>query len=278
MNVINSPLLALHDRCFRAGWRALRQSPGPECALDVMRDAVDHGLGLPSSRSEMASAYVRRAALYNGLEVEPGQNIFHISEHISAIAEQIVYVVGGEKPWVRPDTVLLDESHAWESRAWLGRGGLRRVVLTDRWRERTEMTWRDAGEQAVYGGVLTEITVILGNHHDGRFHGHWSKGWKHPRNGEVRIQSSAGGELNKWMKIWREDEGLTAKEWATRMQPAMGAAMRVVERPELKPEQRAAWRRLALRKMEAMERGEEPDPQPSQCHRPTACLFGPCVI
>lgn len=276
--ILNAPLLALDDRCRRSAWRALRRGPGPRPALDVLRDSVDAGLGGNSARPEMAAAHVRRSALYNGLEVEPGQNIYQISEHLAALAEQIVYVVGGEKPWRRPPAIALDERHSWESRAWEGPGGLRRVVLTDRSRDRAEMTWRDAGEQAVYGGVLTEIIVVLGNHRDGRFHGHWAKGWKHPRNGEVRVSSSVGGELAKWKQVWREDEGLTVAEWTNRMQPAMPLSLRITERKELDAGQRAAWKALALRKIEAIEREQEPDPQPSQCFRPTACLYGPCQV
>jgi hypothetical protein len=276
--VLNAPLMAVDDRCHRAGWRAMRQIPGPLPPIDVLRNAVDIGLGAYRDRSEMAAADVRQAALRNGLEVERGQNIYQISEHLAALAEQIVYVVGGADSWVRPTTVALDAGHSWESRAWVGPNGLRRVVLTDRHRERTEMTWRDAGEQAVYGGLLTEIIVILGNHRDGRFHGHWAKGWKHPRNGEVRISLGIGGESSKWNQIWREDEGMKVEEWTMKMQPTMPSALRIIERVELDAGQRAAWKKLALRKIYAIEYDPEPDMQPSQCFRPSPCLFGPCSL
>lgn len=276
--VLNAPLMSVDDRCKRAGWRALRQRTGPLPPIDVLRNAVDEGLGHWRDRPEIAAAHVRQEALHNGLSVERGQNIYQISEHLAALAEQIVYVVGGDKPWVRPTPIALDEKHSWESRAWIATNGLRRVVLTDRHRERTEMTWRDAGEQAVYGGLLTEIIVVLGSHRDGRFHGHWAKAWKHPRNGEVRISLGGGGESSKWNQIWREDEGMKTAEWTQKMQPTMPSALRIIERVELDAEQRAAWKKLALRKIYAIEYDPEPDMQPSQCFRPSPCLFGPCTL
>lgn len=247
-------------------------------ALDVLRNAVAEGLAAKDERPARAAAQVRHEALENRMEFERGQNAYLITEHLAALAEQIVYVVGGSKPWSRPVDVRLNERYSWDSRAWLGPTGLRRVVLTDRPREHDEMSWWDAGEQAVYGGTLTEIIVILGSHRDGRFHGHWSRGWKHPRSAEVRVSSSSGGELGKWTKIWREDEGITAEAWAEKMKPAMHSSLSYNEREELTRDQRMAWMRLGVRKMRAIEQEDEPDMQVSQCHFPSRCLYGPCSL
>lgn len=267
-------LLSADDLCHRAGWRSLRRPVGPQGVLPILREAVDIGLGARDDRPERAAMAVRDAALGSRLEVDG--NLYQISEHLAAIAEQIVYVVGGETPWVRPDSMRLDDNLSWEPGVWVdGSGsGLRRVVLAT-YQGGERLSWFEQGEQAMYGAALTKIVVILGGQREGRLHGYWSKGWKHPQSREIRLADRDGGTFRSWNPIWREDERISPEEWTAKMQPVMASALRIEQREPLSTEERKAWRALAIRKLAAMRSGEEPDPQISQCAR---CPYGPCSV
>ena len=266
-------LLRFDDNCHRAGWRSLREPMGPLGVLPILREAVDIGLAAEDDRGERAAMAVRDAALGGRLEVSSPESLYVITEHLAAVAEQVVYVVGGDTPWTRPDPVWLDSGVAWEPGVFVAEGGLRRVVLANYRDEASRMSWFEQGEQAVYGGALTEIVVSLGAMREGRLHGHWSKGWKHPRSKEVRLADSVGGEFRSWNLIWREDERTTPEAWAVLMQPFMAKCLSVTERPALDSQDRRAWRALALTKLAAMAGKNEPPPQISQCR---GCPFGPC--
>ena len=268
-------LLRFDDNCRRAGWRSLREPMGPLGVLPILREAVDIGLAAEDDRGERAAMAVRDAALGGRLQVSSPESLYVITEHLAAVAEQVVYVVGGDTPWTRPDPVWLDHGLAWEPGVFLGEGGLRRVVLGSYREDATRMSWFEQGEQAVYGGALTEIVVSLGALREGRFHGHWSKGWKHPRSKEIRLADSVGGEFRTWNLIWRESERIDVKEWTRLMTPCMSKALSITERAPLDNHDRRAWRALAIRKLKAMAGGKEPDMQPSQCRH---CPFGPCLI
>lgn len=272
-----SSILTHHDHCSRAGWRSLRVPPGPVGPLPVLREAVDIGLGSEDDRGERAAMAVRDAALHGRLEVESKETLYVLAEHLASIAEQIVYVVGGDKPWVRPDPIWLAAGVAWEPGVWVdGSGeGLRRVVLTGYQSSNENLSWFEQGEQAVYGGALTEIVVALGSQREGRFHGYWSKGWKHPRSKEVRLADAMGGEFRTWNPVWRESERIDAAEWAEKMQSVMHSALRIEQHEPLGAGERRAWKSLALYKLQEMNSGKEPPPQISQCK---GCAYGPCPL
>lgn len=269
-------ILVLDDRCHRAGWRCVRAPMGPRGVWSILREAVEAGLEAKDYRSDRAASYVRAAALNSELEVEGP--IYPISEHLAALAEQITHVIGGSEPWTRPELIMLGPDQWWESSVFRDGKNLRRIVLTDYWSEarmRSEAeSWYEAGEQAIYGGSLTEIIVILGAHREGKFHGLWSKGWRHPRNGDIRLQSVSGGEFKAYQPFFREDAHISIEEWTDKM--PMGLAVKIQEREPLTTAQRKAWKSLALRKLKAIETGDEPPMQPSQCWRPNRCPMGPC--
>jgi hypothetical protein len=276
-----SGLLVLQDRCHRAGWRSIRQPMGPRGVWSILREAIETGLGAEDYRTERASSYVRQAALDCQLEIDTPESIYQISEHLAAIAEQVVHVIGGDKPWYRPEMIALGPNIWWESSVWRDGENLRRLILTDYWSEsrmRGEAeSWYEGGEQAIYGGSLTEIIVLLGAHRDGRFHGLWSKGWKHPYNSDVRLQSVSGAEFRAYQPFWREDSKLSVQEWADKM--PTGLAMHVEQREPIGNAQRKAWKALAMRKLATIMRDGEPDMQPSQCYmRGSRCPMGPCSI
>jgi hypothetical protein len=270
-----SSLLRFDDNCRRAGWRSLRLPAGPLGVLPILREAVDIGLAAEDDRGERAAMAVRDAALNGRLQVSSPETLYVISEHLAAVAEQIVYVVGGDNPWSRPDPVWLDAGLAWEPGVFLGEGGLRRVVLGSYRDEAERMSWHEQGEQAVYGGALTEIVVSLGALREGRFHGHWSKGWKHPRSKEIRLADSLGGEFRTWNLIWRESERIDVKEWTALMNPHMAKCLSITEREPLPDAERKRWRYLAVRKLTEMQQPDEPAPQISQCRQ---CPYGPCGV
>lgn len=265
-------LLTHDDHCHRAGWRSVRQAIGPQGVLGILREAVDIGLGACAHRAERAAMAVRDAALAGRLDAEG--NLYQISEHLAAVAEQIVYVVGGETTWMRPESVWMGPVDQWEPGAWVAPQGLRRVVLTT-YQSAERLSWSEQGEQAVYGGALTNIVVQLGAQREGYFHGYWSKGWRHPQSKEIRIADSRGGTFRSWNPIWREDERICVEEWAEKMQPVMASALRIEQREALSAGERMAWKGLALRKLDRMRSVEEPDPQISQCSR---CPYGPCQV
>jgi hypothetical protein len=272
-------LMVLDDRCHRAGWRSVQGRSLPRGAWDVLREAIAYGLGAPENRPETAAFAVREAALNNQLEVEPPNAVYAISEHLAAIAEQVVYVVGGDAPWERPEPIMLDYDLWWDSKVFRSGTDLKRVVLTDYWSDRRMagegMSWHEAGEQAVYGGSLTEIIVLLGAHRENRFHGLWSKGWKHPQNGEIRLQSASGGEFKRYIPFYRDDAHIDYKHWAELM--PTGLALTVQVKEPMQNAQRRAWKALAMRKMDSMRAKEEPLPQLSQCNFPSRCPCGPCT-
>lgn len=271
-------LLVLQDRCYRAGWRSIRQAPGPRGAWAILREAIELGLGSSDNRPERAAASVRSAALNNQLECDPPNAIFQTAEHLAAIAEQVVYVVGGDKPWTRPDPIRLDSDLWWESSVFADGENLRRIVLMDYWSESRmsgeSLSWFEAGEQAIYGGHLTEIIVILGTHRENRFHGLWSKGYKHPRNSDIRLRPVDGGEFKAYQPFWREDERIGVSRWAELI--PTGLAMTVEVREPLEPNERKHWKALAMAKLAQLGGKKEPLPQLSQCWKPNRCPYGPC--
>jgi hypothetical protein len=273
-------ILGYDDRCHRAGWRSLHDYHlGPQGIMPILREAVDVGLGAADNRPGRAGMALRAAAINRRLETDAKEGIYNISEHLAALAEQVVYVVGGEKPWTRPRAVWLDSELTWEPSCWLDpvSGGLRRVVLTTKANRAEWVSWWAQGEQAIYGGTMTEIVVVLGQQREGRFHGYWSKGWKHPKSKEVRLSDIAGGEFRSWDAIWREDERIGEKDWGRLMGPTMHLAMFIQEWKTMGAIERVRWKALAVRKLKSMRAKWEPDPQLSQCNTPGKCPFGPCM-
>jgi hypothetical protein len=207
-------------------------------------------------------------------------NLIGIAEHISALADFIVWTVRGDNPaWEHPEDVMVGE-HSWESSAYLSVGGtrLRRLMVVDRWPEAGDPailnSWDVAGECSVYGLPMDLLLAVIGNRRDERWHSAWTRGWEHPVNRVLRFQKRDGEPFSAtWEHVWRERFTGTREDWldALTADGILPEILRVHQIPV--PEHASEIRKLAEKRLQRIASTLElPDPQLSNCFD----LIHPC--
>ena len=186
----------------------------------LLARGVDRGVQAEvEDPGKAASDEVMRLAWSRPLETDKS-DLLGLAEHAAALAEIIVWCLRTGPSWVHPAPIKLG-SETWMPSCWSIPGGLRRVVLCDRWDEsRALQEMRDwqTLEGAVYGLPVTLLAVVMGAMRDGRRHGPLSKGWLHPRSKELRFRRRDGtGFDGNWEPIWRESYDGTREDWIEAM-------------------------------------------------------------
>lgn len=186
----------------------------------LLSRGVDHGLQCESEDpAKAASDEVMRLCLTRPIETEQ-TNLLEIAESTSALAEIIVYCLRTGPAWQHPKPLNLGE-HVWHPSCFAIPAGLRRVVLVDHWGERRALQEARAWETlegALYGLPVTIIAVVLGSMREGRRRGPLSKGWLHPRSGELRFRKRDGTDFDgAWIPVFRDYYDGTRDEWVEAM-------------------------------------------------------------
>lgn len=186
----------------------------------LLSRGVDHGLQCDSEDpAKAASDEVMRLCLTRPIDTEQ-TNLLEIAESTCALAEIITYCLRTGPAWQHPKPLNLGE-HIWHPSCFAIPGGLRRIVLCDHWGERRALQEARAGETlegALYGLPVTIIAVVLGSMREGRRHGPLSKGWLHPRSGELRFRKRDGTDFDgAWIPVFRDHYDGTREEWVEAM-------------------------------------------------------------
>jgi len=166
-----------------------------------------------------ASDEVLRLCWSRPIETEQS-DLLGMAEHVAALAELIVWCLRTGPAWKHPDPLALG-SEIWHPACWSIPGGLRRVALVDHWSDRRALQeardWQTL-EGALYGLPVTILAVVLGPMRNGRRHGPLTKGWLHPRNGELRFQKRDGSGFDgNWESVWRESYDGSREDWIEAM-------------------------------------------------------------
>lgn len=186
----------------------------------LLSRGVDHGLQSEAEYpGKAASDHVMSLCLSRPIETEK-TNLLEIAEHTSALAEIIVWCLRTGPAWQHPKPLKLGE-HIWQPACYAIPGGLRRIVLCDHWSERRALQeardWQTL-EGALYGLPVTIIAVVLGAMRDGRRHGPLSKGYLHPRSGDLRFKKRDGNDFGEnWDKVFRESNLFENEQWIEAM-------------------------------------------------------------
>jgi len=232
-----------------------------------------------------------------GLGNEPGLATTHYDlhgevVHLAAIADIITTALRkpGEVPWRTPEPIKLSDGQIWRSKATLSPDGshLRRVVLASGWNDDRHYSecrsWFSLGEVSAYNLPLQMAVVVLGAHREGKYHGPWARGVRHPANKKLRFRKKhavAEGFKSTWQQVWREDfDEISTHEWLQAMLED-GVLQDVCFPVKIDVPEKSARRRIqemAERKLEILEKIRElPDPQLTGCDWPAPCLFRqPC--
>jgi hypothetical protein len=250
--------------------------------------------GVTSKRTDFGEAAGEEVY---GLGNEPGLETTHYdlhSEvvHLACIADIAATAIRktAEAPWRAPEPVKLEGGQPWRSGAYLSPDGshLRRVVLASAWNDDRHYSecrsWFSLGEICAYGLPMQMAVIVLGAHREGKYHGPWAKGLRHPVNKKLRFRKKhavAEGFKSTWQQVWREDfDEISTHDWLQAMLEdgvLQDACFPVkIEVPDHAARQRIV--EMAQRKLEIIEKTKTlPDLQLTGCDWPAPCLFRrPC--
>jgi len=284
-------LLLAFEECRRKGFW-LRDFESTKLApSQMLRIGVSAGLTEPTRKDW---GHVAGEALYalgadHGL-VSKQYDIHAEIVHLSAISEAVAIALRKDAPWRASEPVKIGNGHTWSSDVLLDPSGarLRRILFVSSWGEDrhfgTCRSWGSLGNVCVYNLPLQIGVVILGAHRDGKYHGYWSKAYRHPRSKEVRFRrrnNVTEGFKSTWDQIWREDfDDIDTKTWLQGMldDSVLQDSLIVIDLPV--PEATAKQRilDLAARRLDEIWSAKElPEQCLSVCDWPTPCVFrNPC--
>lgn len=261
------------DQCPKRAQLATRLEREALSFHQLLTRGVEHGLQCDSDDpGKSASDEVMRLALSRPIETEQS-DLLGLAEHCSALAEIIVWCLRTGPAWRHP-APLGD----WVPSCFTVPGGLRRVVLCDRWDERRALQemrdWRTL-EGALYCLPVTIVAVVLGSMRDGRRHGPLTKGWLHPRSQELRFRKRDGSGFDgNWEPIFRERYDGTREQWIEAMSEDGLSTETLLVHPaiEYSEDETANIRATAARRMEQIRR-EMALPAPGTAERNLSRCF-----
>jgi hypothetical protein len=227
-----------------------------------------------------------------GLGSEPGLETGHYDVHsevmhLACIADLVATAIRkpSDLPWKIPEPLA-----SWQPSCFLSPDGthLRRVALVSAWNDDRHYSecrsWQSLGNVCAYGLPMQMAVIVLGQYREGKRHGPWAKGLRHPANKKLRFRKKhaiAEGFKSTWQQIWREDyDEITTHDWLQAMLED-GVLQDVCFTVNLAVPEKTARQRIldmAARKLERLAAMTElPDPQLTGCDWPVPCLFrGPC--
>lgn len=291
---MNSPeALTALETCERQAWWRGLWARGKVDGNEMLQEGIR--AGLTTARPDFGEA--AGEAVY-ALGAEPGlateqSNVYDEVMHLACIADAVATALRppGEAPWLPAEPALLGaEGPLWRSGAYLDPTGttLRRVALASAWSDERHYaearSWASLGEVCAYGLPMQQATIVLGQRRNGKRHGPWAKGLRHPANRKLRFRKKkavAEGFKSSWVEIWREDfDDISTHDWLQAMLED-GVLPDVCFNVDLAVPEPVARQRiveLAARKLDRLEKIQAlPDLQLTGCDWPRPCLFrSPC--
>lgn len=289
---MNALLLNNLESCQRRGLWSRDYEPQQLHPTEILRRSIYAGLTTEREDfGEAAGEEVMSLCGDRGMDIDTAKvhiNLYDTGIHHAAIADLVTSRLRTDGPWQRPEPV-----DGWESGAFVGPKGLRRIVLTAYWDDERAAaechSWQTLAELAIYKQPMSLEVIILGAFRKGRRHSAWSKGFLHPRNRQLRFKRNAHyGQRDKpfgenWIPVWREDhDQLTREQWLEAMEAdAMFEDIHLsipVVLPGAANLQRL--RDLIARKTERLEKLKGlPEPSYSSCHNVISpCPFQGCCL
>jgi hypothetical protein len=287
---MNSPaLLTDFERCDRKGYWSRSHERIKLDDTEMLQAAIRAGV-TEDTRKDWGEAAGEECY---ALGLEPGLETTHYDvygevTHLACIADIVTTAIRkpGEQPWKRPEPVQLRDGPMWTSGAYLSPDGghLRRIVLASSWSDDRHYSecrsWFSLGEICAYGLPMQQVVIVLGQRRNGKRHGYWSKGLRHPANKKLRFRKKhdvSTGFKSTWLQIWREDyDDIPTLDWLQAMLED-GVLQDVcfnVEIPVPEKDARQMIVDLATRKLEKIQNLDSlPDQNLSTCDWPSACLF-----
>ena len=133
-------------------------------------------------------------------------------------------------------------------------------------------------ESCIYELPMQQAIIVLGANRDGKRHGFWSKGLRHPVNRKLRFRKKNDTETgfkSSWRTVFREDyDEISTKEWLEAMY-SDGVLQDVCFSVEVPVPEKAARQRivdLAARKLDILYSMKElPLQNLSTCDWPIIC-------
>jgi hypothetical protein len=206
--------------------------------------------------------------------------------HYASLADIVTSAIRkpSEPPWGVSEPVSLPNGLQWQGGAFLAPDGLklRRVVLATNWSDDRHYSearsWFSLGEVCVHGLPMQEAVIVLGASRDGKRHGYWSKGLRHPVNKKLRFRKKNDTETgfkSSWATIFREDyNDISTEEWLESMY-SDGVLQDICFSVEIPVPEKTARQRivdLAARRLDEIYRTKELPPQQlSTCDFPVPC-------
>lgn len=222
-------LLTVYEPCNRAGYWD-RDWERIKIGLDELLQA---GLkeGVTTERKDFGEAAGEAIiSIAASREVVSDQhNIYDQCVHLASIADIVSCAIRkpSEAPWLIPQSVILPNGQQWHSGAFLSPDGtkLRRIALTSNWSDNKHYSfarsWFSLGEAAIFEMPMQQVTIILGQHRDGKRHGYWSHGLQHPVSKQLRFRKKTDKAIpfkSSWIEVWREDyDQISTAEWLSAM-------------------------------------------------------------
>lgn len=149
--------------------------------------------------------------------------------HMASLADVLSHALrkAVDEPWSLPETTTIPGGHEWASSIFLSPSGnsLRRVVLVSNWSKDKHYSfcrdWTTIGNVCAYSLPMQLAICVLGQVRDGKRHGYFSRGYRHPVNKGLRFRKKTDvgtGFKSSWQMIFREDyDEIKTVDWLSAM-------------------------------------------------------------
>ena len=285
-------LLSTAETCRRAGFWALDWEKRKITPNELLQAGIREGL--LSNRpdfNEAAGEHVIGIISERELVSDSHDN-YAVGIHTASLSDIISTALRKptEGAWKIPEPTTLPGGHPWAGTAFLAPNGttLRRVVTVSNWSNDKHYSfcrsWETIGNVCAYELPLQLAVCVLGPLREGKRHGYFSRGYRHPLNKQIRFRKrndTSTGFKSSWATVSREDyDDISTKEWLESMHRdgvLQDCCFSVtVEVPPADTRKRVLD--VAARRLDEIESLETvPDEQLTGCSWPVRCQFiGPC--
>jgi hypothetical protein len=156
-------------------------------------------------------------------------NVYDQIIHTASLADVLSHALrkAVDEPWGIPESTTIPGGHEWASSVYLAPSGtsLRRVVLVSSWSKDKHYSfcrdWATVGNICAYSMPMQLAICVLGPVREGKHHGYFSRGYRHPVNKGLRFRkkTDSGSKFKEsWQQIFREDfDEIPTADWLSAM-------------------------------------------------------------